>query len=171
MVGSLTKNTQGLSLLEAVLYVALVVLLLGSLGILIQITNNARARESVRREVEDQGRQVMEIIAQTVRNASAINAPSAGATGSTLSVNVDASSSSPTVFVLAGSTITMREGSGAVTGLTNSKISASAFSVQNLSRASTPGTVRVSFALSSLVSSGSKPFIYSQTFYVSASLR
>lgn len=162
---------KGFMLLEVILYIGIIGMILVAVGSLATMTNHARAKQVIEREVEDQGRQVLEEILSTVRNSSGITAPASGVTGSTLSATVDSAPASPTVFALSGSTLTITEGAATAVSLTNSNVLATAFSVQNLSRASTPGTVRVNFTLSGTITSGSVPFVYSKTFYGSASLR
>lgn len=164
------SDNRGFTYVEAVIYLGIISLLIGTVGLLVSITYRASGREAVRREVEEQGRQAMEAITRTARNASAIVLPVAGATDSSLSVSVDDAPASPTVFSLSGTAIVATEGASAAVPLTNANVVASALSVQNLSRASTPGTVRVSFTLSGTTGS-SAPFTYSQTFYGSASLQ
>jgi len=162
---------KGFVLIEVIVYIAIIGLILVAVGTLATVANHARAKQVVEREVEDQGRQVLEEILSTVRNSSGITTPSSGVTGSTLSMTVDSAPASPTVFTLSGSTLKITEGATTAVSLTNSNVLATAFSVQNLSRASTPGTVRVNFTLSGTITSGSVPFVYSKTFYGSASLR
>lgn len=162
---------KGFVLIEVLMYIGIIALILAASAALVSFTNRARAKQLVEREVEEQGRQVLEQILYTVRNASEIVSPTNGATGTSLSVTVEDASASPTVFALSGNTFTISEGTATAVSLTNSNVLATAFSVENLSRADTPGTVRVSFTLSGTVTSGSTPFLYSQTFYGAASLR
>ena len=164
------SNNRGFTYVEAVIYLGIISLLIGTVGLLVGVVERSSGREAVRREVEEQGRQAMETMTQTARNASAIVFPAAGATDSSLSLTVDDVPASPTVFSLASGAIVAAEGASAAVPLTNANVVASALSVQNLSRASTPGTVRISFTLSGTADS-SAPFIYSQTFYGSASLQ
>ncbi|MEI6510805.1 MAG: hypothetical protein WCO25_02065 [Candidatus Uhrbacteria bacterium] len=166
----IATNNRGFTYIEAVIYLGVVSLLIGTVGLLAGIVQRSSGREAVRREVEEQGRQALEIITQTTRNASAITAPASGATGASLTVSVDSAPASPTVFSLSGGAIMATEGASAAVPLTNANVVASSLSFQNLSRASTPGTVRVSFTLSG-ASGSSAPFTYSQTFYGSASLQ
>ncbi len=163
-------NNRGFTYIEAVIYLGVVSLLIGTVGLLAGIVQRSSGREAVRREVEEQGRQALEIITQTTRNASAVTAPASGATGASLTVSVDSAPASPTAFSLSGGAIMATEGASAAVPLTNANVVASSLSFQNLSRASTPGTVRVSFTLSG-ASGSSAPFTYSQTFYGSASLQ
>lgn len=166
----IATDNRGFTYIEAVVYLGLVSLLIGTVGAMVALTYRSSGREAVRREVEEQGRQALETMTRTVRNASAIVSPAAGVTASSLSVSVDSAPASPTVFSLASGAITATEGSSSAVPLTNSNVVASSLSIQNLSRASTPGTVRISFVLSG-ASGSSAPFTYQQTFYGSASLQ
>lgn len=167
---NIASNNRGFTYVEAVIYLGVISLLIGTVGLLVSVVERSSGREAVRREVEEQGRQVMETITRTARNASAIVLPAEGATDASLSVSVDDAPASPTVFSLAGTAIVAAEGVTAAVPLTNSNVVASDLTVQNLSRASTPGTVRISFTLSGATGS-TAPFTYSQTFYGSASLQ
>lgn len=159
------SSQPGFTLIEIVIYIAVVVVLLGSLGVLVGMTYKARAHTFVRREVEDQGRQVLEFMLHAARNGSSITAPAVGTSGAELTVIGDVFT---TTFSLSGQAIMVTE-DGLTSALTNSHILASDLTIQNLSRSSTPGTVRVQFTLSG-TTSGPGPFSYSQTFYGSASL-
>ncbi len=164
-------SPKGFVLVEVLVYIGIIALILTAVGTLAALTNNARAKQTVEREVEEQGRQVLEQVLQTARNSSGITSPTSRASGSSLTVTVDSAPASPTVFSLSGTTIQITEGAAAAVSLTNSNVLASALSIQNLTRASTPGTIRVSFTLSGTITSGKLPFIYSKTFYGAASLR
>ena len=88
----------------------------------------------------------MQVITQTGRNATNINFT--------------------TAFDLSAGTI--RQNSIA---LTNSRIVASNLTFTNLSRAGTPGTIRIQFTLTHINPSGRNEYNYNKTFYGSASLR
>ncbi len=166
----IASNNRGFTYVEAIIYLGVVSLLIGTVGALAGLTARSSGREAVRREVEEQGRQAMEIMTRTVRNASAIVSPAAASESSSLSVSVDSEPASPTVFSFASGAVVATEGAGAAVPLTSANVTASGLSFQNLSRAGTPGTVRISFVLSGATGS-SAPFTYQQTFYGSASLQ
>lgn len=65
----------------------------------------------------------------------------------------------------------IKEGVGAATPLTSSKVQVSGLSVQNLTRAGTPGIVRVNFVISRANTSGRNQYDYQKAFTVSAALR
>ena len=159
----------GFTVLEAVLYTAVVALLVGTMGVLLSTVSGARARAASILDVESQGAFAMEQLLETVRNAGSISAPTIGTTGTTATVAVDTAAYSPTSYSISSGTLFVTRGSGAAQALTNSHVTASDFSVRNLSRSGTPGTLRVQFTLSTL--STSEPYYYQQTFYGTASLR
>ena len=165
------EDPKGFVLIEVLVYIAIFGLILAAAVALVSFTNRARAKQTVEREVEEQGRQVLEQMLYTARNSTGISSPADGAIGTSLSLGVDSSAASPTVFALVGSAINITEGSSSAVSLTNTKVIASALSVENLTRTGTAGSVGVSFTLSGTMTSGSTPFIYSQTFYGAASLR
>lgn len=171
MHSALSKNQKGFTLLEVVLYIAIAGLLLATVGLLMNAANQAKARAAVRQEVEQQGSHVLEVITSTVRNASALTTPAISTTGTTLSVDVDTSSESPTTFTVVDGAIVITQGSGSPVALTNTHVVATDFTVQNLSYVGTPGSTRVNFTLSSVTSAVSNTFVYAQTFYGTASLR
>ncbi len=141
------KNYQkGFTLIELLLYVsilgAVILSITGFLFILLQ----SRVKNQTISEVEQQGIHVMQIITQTGRTASSINFT--------------------TAFDLSGGTI--RENAIA---LTNSRVVASALTFTNLSRANTPGTVRIQFTLTHTNPSGRNEYDYNKTFYGTATVR
>jgi hypothetical protein len=113
----------------------------------------------------------MQIVTQTLRNATAINSPSAGASVAMLSVNTPVGASNPTVFDLSSGVIRITEGAEAAVGLNNSLVTASGLTFQNLTTSGTPGTIRITFTLTRVNPSGRNEYDYAQTFYGSASLR
>lgn len=155
-------GTRGSTLIEVVIAIAIAALLVGTLGTMAHMAYQARGHAEARREVEEQGRQALEAMRYAVRNSAAIVAPTEGASGVTLEVTGDADA----VFALSGTALTLAEDAGSPLALTNSRVTADAFTVENLSRAGTAGTVRVSLTLSS--ANTAAPFVYTQTFYGSA---
>jgi prepilin-type N-terminal cleavage/methylation domain-containing protein len=76
-----------------------------------------------------------------------------------------------TVFTGSGAFAQVKEASNAEVALTNSKVQLSGLTFTNLSRASTPGVVQVSFTLSRVNNSNRNEFDYQKTFTSSAALR
>ncbi|MEI7451934.1 MAG: prepilin-type N-terminal cleavage/methylation domain-containing protein [Candidatus Falkowbacteria bacterium] len=166
------KNKSGFTLLEILLYIAITSILMLAVSFFMAMLLEARIKNQTIAEVEQQGLQVMQIITQTTRNATIINAPSIGTSSSTLSVNTYITTTTPTVFYLASSTIRMTESSTAAVDLNNGRVLASNLLFLNLSRSSsTPGGVRIQFTLSSVNTSGRNEYNFTKTFISSAALR
>ena len=165
------KINQGFTLIELLLYIAISSVILLVISVFLSTLLESRVKNQTIAEVEQQGAQVMQLITQTLRNADTINSPATGASAASLSVNTYISANNPTVFDLSGGVIRIKEGAGAVVSLINTRVTASALTFQNLSRASTPGTVRISFTLTSVNSSGRNEYQFVKTFIGSATVR
>ncbi len=137
---------KGFTLIELLLYVSIVGAIIFSVAGFLSLLMQSRVKNQTIAEVEQQGVSVMQIITQTGRNAADINFTSA--------------------FDL--STGIIRQDTIA---LTNSRVAASGLAFTNLSRAGTPGTVRIQFTLTHINPSGRNEYDYSKTFIGSASLR
>lgn len=163
----------GFTLIELLLYVSVSALLLLITSLFLSTLLQSRVKNQTIAEVEQQGLHVMQIITQTTRNADSMNSPTQGVSVGTLSLNTYASANNPTLFDLDGvsGVIRIKEGAGALVSLTNSRVTASALNFQNLSRAGTPGIIRISFTLTHVNPSGRNEYNFSKTFYASASLR
>ncbi len=162
---------KGFTLVELLLYVAIVSLMVSTIVYFSITILEARVKNQTIAEVEQQGVQVMQIIAQTVRNSTDINAPAQGTSAATLSMNTYTGSNNPTIFDVSGGVIRMKEGSGSPVPLTNSRVTVSGLTFQNLSRANTPGVIRVQFTITYINNSGRNEYGFSQVFSGSASLR
>lgn len=162
---------KGFTLIELLLYVGIASSILLSSTIFLQTLLESRVKNQTIAEVEQQGLQVMQIITQTIRNAENITSPAISTSGTSLTLDVVNASDDPTVFDLSSGAIRITEGIGSPIPLTNSRVAVSSLTFDNLSRASTPGVVRVSFTISYINSSGREEYDFSKTFYASATLR
>lgn len=162
---------RGFTLIELLLYVSLsAMLLLAIAGVLFMVLQ-ARVKNQTITEVEQQGVQAMQLMTQTARNAQNIHSPDSGSSAESVSFDVVATAADPTVFSVSSGVLRMTEGASPAVALTNSQVSVTAFSVQNVSRAGTPGAVRIQFTLSYAAGSGRNEYAYSKTFYATATLR
>lgn len=170
-MSTISKNNSGFTLIELLLYVAIssVVLLVASL--FMSVLLESQIKNQTIAEVNQQGVQVMQIITQTIRNSGAINSPTIGVSGSSLSVNTTLASTTPTVFDLVSGVIRIKEGTNNVIPLTNSKVTASNLTFSNLSRTGTAGIVKINFTLSAVNNSNRNEYSFSETFIDSAALK
>ncbi len=165
------QNKHGFTLIEFILYVAILsVVLVGIVTFMLMILHS-RVKNQVISEVEQQGVQVMQIITQTIRNAEDINSPSPGSSASSLSIDVVTVVDDLTIFDLNSGVIRIKQGVASEISLTSDKITASGLNFQNIPRAGTADTIKIEFTLTYTNLSGDILYNYSQTFYGSASLR
>lgn len=169
-----TPNQHGFTLIELLLYVAIVSTLLGALATFFSLSLSARVKNQSIAEVNQQGTAILERFATTVRAADSIASPAVGTTASSLTLVVTTPALTPTIFdASSGSPVVfqIKEGSASASPLTNNKVTLSNLSFKNLSRASTPGTVQISFTLSRVNSSGRNEYDYQKTFTTTVALR
>jgi type II secretory pathway pseudopilin PulG len=162
---------RGFALIEVLIYVGIIGALLSASATLVSFANHARAKQTVEREVEEQGRHILEYVLRTARQSTGIVSPAMSTSGTSLSLSVESPSASPTIISLSGNTLYGTEGAASAVSLTNTRVLVTDFLVENLMRTDTAGSVRVSFTLSGTSVGGSQSFVYSQTFYGTASLR
>lgn len=166
MKNNFNKNN-GYTLIELILYVSLSAVMLLAISMTLSIFFEARIKSKVISEVEGEGMQVMQLITQTIRNSNNIDSPVIGTNDTTLSLDT-----ASTIFSLSGGEIKITEGINPEISLTNStQVTSSGLLFENLSQASTPGTIGISFTLSYLNPNNKNEYNYSRTFYGSATLR
>ncbi len=172
MIMNQRNHQQGFTLIELLLYVGTASIMLLVTSLFLSTLLQSRIKNQTIAEVEQQGLQVMQLITQTARNAEAITDPAVGEIASELTLTIVDASKNPTHFELSGNgVILVNEGAGAQISLTNSRITASGLLFSNLSRASTPGTIRIQFTLTHANPAGRNEYNFSKIFIGSATLR
>jgi len=165
------KAHQGFTLIELLIYLGIVAIVLAIASTLVYASLQARVRRRSIAVVEQEGLRVTELISFAARNSRGITSPPPGATGTTLTLSTDATSSTPTIFSLATGTIRITEGTGTPIALTSNRVAASALVFTNLTPTSTPGTIRFSFKLDAVAPTGRGEYGYGRVFTSSASRR
>ena len=167
------KEQQGFTLLELLLYVAIVSTLLGAVTVFLSLSLSARVKNESISEVNQQGIAILERMTTIIRGAESITSPAIGTTGGSLTIAVPVVANSPTTFDATGTpaAVQIKEGNGSAIALTNNKIAVSDLAFKNLSRAGTYGAVQISFTLSRTNSSGRNEYDYQKTFTTTVSLR
>lgn len=100
-----TSYQNGYTLIELLIYVAILGALLTVVTFFFGTIASARIKDQTIIEVNDQGQALMDTITQTIHNATAITSPAIGTTGSSLSLAVPTGSLSPTLFTVSGTTL------------------------------------------------------------------
>lgn len=165
------QTNKGFTLVELLLYVSIVSIMILTVSAFLPLFMQSRVKNQTISDVEQQGTALMQIITQTTRNAQSITSPTTGTSASSATFDVVTAGVDPTIFDLSGGAIRITEGAGSPVSLTNSRVTASGLTFQNLSRTSTPGIIRVQFTLTGVNPEGRQEYNYSKTFYGSASLR
>lgn len=167
-----TRRAQiGFTLIELLLYVAITGTLLVSVSMFFGMVTESRVKSQSVSEVDQQGEAAITLITQVVRNGTTVTAPATGATGSSLTVTVPTGALSPTIFDVSSGVLRIKEGSGAVVSLTNSKVTVTNLTVKNLTRSGTAGIVQVSLTLSRINTINRNEYDYTKTFTTSVAIR
>lgn len=167
----MVRNSGGFTLVETLLYVSIISVMLLVFSVFLFLILQSQTKFQTVSEVDRQGIQAVQVMTQTIRNAKKINIPAQGASGATLSVDMADSGKTPTVFNSSGSNLQIKEGTGPIIPLTNSKIAVSGLAFSNVSKTNTPGIIKFQFTLSYINLSGRNEYSYSKTFYGSAAVR
>lgn len=164
-------RTTGFTLIELLLYVSMLsTLLLGAVGFFATMSD-ARVKNQAVSEVDQQGTAAMQYITQTIRSATTISSPAAGASAATTSLVVPTSGNSPTVFALSSGALTTTLGANSAVALTGGKVQVTSLTFTNLSRSGTPGVLRVAMTIKRINPNNRAVFEYEKTFTTSVALR
>lgn len=164
------KKVSAFTLIEAILYLALVVIVISATSALFGMIVQARTRNRTVSEVEQQGRQIIDTITQAIRNADDVADPLPGGAQSTLELVMYDIADDPTIFDLDNGIVRISEAGGAQIPLNSPQVTVTNLLFENDSRSSTPGLIRVEFTIE-YSGDGSADVTYSQIFTSSASLR
>ncbi len=162
---------KGFTLVELILYIGISATLLLVATLFLSTLLESRVKNQTIAEVDQQGLAVMQSITQSIRNADAINTPTAGTTAGALSLDAVGTLGDPTIFDLSGGAVRITEGAGLPITLTNSQVIVSSLLFENLSLADTPGLIRVTLTLLHVNPEGRQEYNFSRTFHASAALR
>jgi prepilin-type N-terminal cleavage/methylation domain-containing protein len=162
---------KGFTLIEMLLYISILSIIVLALSSFMFMTYSSRIKSTVISEVEQQGSQTMNIIAQNIRNASGITGPIAATSATSLTLTEYIGSLSPTVIAQSGNKIQITEGTNPAIDLTSNRVIVSNLSFSNLSRPNTPGVIQVKFNLTHINPDNRGEYSYSKDFTTTASLR
>jgi Tfp pilus assembly protein PilW len=157
----------GFTLPELLIYIGISAILLVALANFFALLLSAQARDRNVADVQEEGTASMEIMTQTIRNATGIVSPATGTTASGLTL----AGTTSTAFNVAGGVLEIIEASNAPIPLTSPRLFASGVSFSNLSASGTNGIIRIMFTLGHIKSGATSTVDYSQTFIDSAALR
>src|SRR5438876_9342308 len=99
------SDQAGYTLIELLVYVAIIGTLLTGVVFFFGTVVDSRVKNQSILEVNDQGVALMDYLTQTLHNATSITAPITGTAATSLTLVVPTGSLSPTVFGLSGTTL------------------------------------------------------------------
>lgn len=153
------NSQRGISLVETIVYVAIFSVFMIGLAQFSSTLHSARIQSQEKLEVNDQGTQAIALITQTLRNATLLSSPTAGASASSSSLTATI----PVVFSESSGVLYVTENGGSPIALTNNKVTVSNINFSNLTTSGAPNIIQIRFTLS-----GDN---YTKEFYGSATLR
>ena len=166
------KSGAGLTLIELLVYISLVV------GILITATTfawniiNSRTKAFAIQEVEQNGRFIMEKITQTTYSATDITSPTPGNSANQLELVLKDLTYDPTVFTVVNNTIQMSEGAGGFINLSSDRVRVTDLIFRNMSSANgKTKNVEVTFTLEHLNPDNRQEWQFSDNFKATIELR
>lgn len=161
---------KGFTLVELLLYVGISSVILFVISMFLGAMLQSQVKNQAILEVEQQGMYVLSLMTRTVRNSEAITNPTTGLSDSSLSLSMPTPLVNPSLFSVSSGVLFVTEGIGSPVALTNNRVTVSDFIIENLSRASTSGTVKIQFKISYKNPSGRNEYDFSKTFYGNATI-
>ncbi len=161
------RKQVGFTLIELILYIALVTLMLSALIPFAWNVIEGGVKVSVEQEVYSQARYLSERIKKEIRDGSAINTCTYTASSGTLSIANLTGSLNPTVFAWTGAAtnqITISQGGGAATRIHSADTSVTAFTCTDYTGTNTDN-VQITFTLGTNYT-GSASQEYSETINI-----
>jgi type II secretory pathway pseudopilin PulG len=165
----LKNKSQGFTLLELVLYVAIAAVVLGAISSLIFILWQARIKNKVVSEVEQQGMFAIKYLTNVIKQADTVLIP----TQANLSSNLELVSSSfgqVNIFEDNGR-LAVVENNGNTSFLTGENVIVKNLSFSNFSRPQTSGLIGINFSLENKSSSVRFEYNYQSNFSTSQVLQ
>ena len=165
------KNNKAFTLVEVMLYTALLSIFLLSMSLFVNSVIAAKAKNQIILDLERQGEYISSIIYETIINSQSINTPLLGQESSSLSLNTEISINNPTIINISDNKIQIKEGSSPAIYLNSDNIKAENLLFKENSLLNSPENISVSFTLSTISTNNKTEFNYSQDFYLNASRR
>ncbi|OIP80809.1 hypothetical protein AUK45_02985 [Candidatus Peregrinibacteria bacterium CG2_30_44_17] len=166
-----TKAKKGFTLVELILYLAILAILLPITAFLLLNLQEGAVKARAIRTVSQNGRFAFAQMQLAVRNADTITSPSVGATSSSLVLVTDDPATNPTSFFVSGTRLMIQEGSSASAVLTELGVQITDLQFQNVSPTGTSGTLRMQFSVSPTSASGNPAYTAGQQFWGTSAIR
>lgn len=164
-----TRARRGFTLIELILYIAIVgTILLSAVGFL-SVILESRIQSQITAEVEQQGSFAVTTLADAIRNADGISTPAAGESDDTLEITAGGTNSVVS-FSVENGTLMENEGGNKI-ALTNNRVSVSNFAIQNLAASGTPSAAHINLDVTYRNETGRSIFDFVKNFQSGATSR
>ena len=164
------RHSWGFTLIELLLSIAVGSILLFGAAMYLWAVMSASVKNQTVNEVESQWLQAIQIITQYIRNAQSVNSPTPGSSTSSISLEMPDAWEDPTIFQISSDTVTMKSGTWSTFDLTNSRVTASGMSFDNLAQSWRADSIRVQFTLSHTNPESTFEYDFSKLFMDSATV-
>lgn len=158
----------GFTLIETIIYIAIIGLIMGTLGLFVNTLLQARAKTQASSEVIAVARVIQDQLSLAARHAEAINIGTStfDTDPGVLSFKMVDAVIDPTLFSLTGDDGQFRksEADADAATLTSDRVQVTNLVFTNLTGVSDAGIIQVQFTLEAVNTSGSAYFDYAQTF-------
>ncbi|MEX0930556.1 MAG: hypothetical protein WDZ79_02635 [Candidatus Paceibacterota bacterium] len=164
-------NQNGVTLIELILYVALVSVIIGVTGTVFFGMYATYTRDRQAQFIEAEGSAALTRIRQAIRSAEGVSNIEPGASDSALELVMSDSATDPTVIERDGTTLTISQGGGSPVALTSSLVEVTALAFRNLAAGDEHDTIQISFTLKVPERADTTGEVYEREFVGSAHLR
>lgn len=159
------KKRAGFTLIEFIIYSAIVTIIVGMIVLISVNVMGARARIITREEVSHNARFVLGTIRHEIRNAQVIDTVNVSLLQLTDAVG------DTVTFNLSGGAVTMAKFGGSAVDLTSDLVNVSSLQFTDVSYAETPGTIKIEMTINFVNELGRAEWEFEETFYVTENLR
>lgn len=171
MQSKIFHNTSGYTLLEFLIYIAIVsAILLAATNVISTVLEGKQKLQAVE-NVNQNSRFAMEKITQTIRNAQSVTIPSTGNTSTILTLQTSSTTTTPTSFFLLNGVLQIKAGASPTTTLMANEVAVTNLLFQNTGGTSTPASIRITLSVSSTNPLQDPNLSYGKTFHTSANVR
>jgi type II secretory pathway pseudopilin PulG len=167
-----TNMKRGVTLVETAVAVGIMsVLILVVMSLLYNMSSTENRNRAIS-EVDWEASSMISQITQSIRNASSITAPVAGASASSLTLALTAvSAENPTVYSTTSLAMYVSKANGTALRISSPNVNVKSLVFQNITASSTDGAVRVTLSVAYNNPLNKPELNYSTTRYVTVSIR
>ncbi len=172
MKNLISKNNKGFSLIEVIIYVAIIGGLLVTLTNFILAISGSRNKSYAQQEVNANTRLALNILTHKIKSSNGINVSSStfNTSPGVLSLSMSSSTLSPTIFTLSNGRLTISEGVTTSQFITSQRVNISSLIFTNLTADSNHGNVGISMSFN-YASSSDASYNFSSSLNTAVNLR